>query len=583
MRNSITSLSIFANSVKPRLINAVPLATHTLGAFLPLLWSFTHGGVSVTQFVPLLLILPFLANLPDADTAYSHIGRYFGPVSRWLESRYGHRTITHSLGAVVVVSLVLWLSSMLLEAAIGTGWLWYWAAWFYASHLLIDMVVGLGGVPLLWPWRQTFAFYRVRGGGQEEQIVCGVLAAVAVLILLLGDWTFGGTLREVAGSMDYAVLDYRNGQGAYDMAADVDGTWNKDNSRVDGAMYEVVDLEGNHFRLCCDEDGGSFTAGHSNEEMYLRRIVIRRASALPHELPTETPTPVLVKIKIEHVFDPDLEILVAVGDVVTKGMKLADLVTWRQKLLGSPTPTPTDTPAPTDTPMPTDTPAPTDTPMPTDTPVPTAAAPPELEKAAAWAALNIAIAQATEAARPPSAESVDSCVQSVESLRRQLWDMQLERDAWEETDTSEMSGADLRARWFRSQQYKVDLGFLEGQIAAGESDCSLKAEKPHEADKLTLDVAAARLLAAQVAYQVAVARLTPTPTREPTATKTPTPTKTATPTRTPAATKTPKPTARPAPTPEAEIFALVSGRVEAVAVVGVVGNEAVVEVVVRVE
>lgn len=557
--------------LKAHFFNAIPLLTHTLAALLPLLWSFTHGGLSLNQLLQLLIILPFFANLPDADTGYSHIGRMFGPVSRYLESRFGHRTITHSLMAVVAVSAVLWLTSWLLTLTIGRGWQWHWAAWFYGSHLLVDMVIGLGGVPLLYPWRQSFAFYRVRGGGDGERVICGVLAGACAVVLVLGDWTVGGQLREVAGSMDYAVLDYRQGQGLYSMVADVDGTWARDNSRIDGAAFEVVGLEGNHFRLCCDDGGATFTAGHSNEEMYLRRIVIRRAqNAMPHALPTETPTPVLVRVRIDHVYDVDNEILVSQGDLITKGMKLADLATWRAKLLGSPTATPTDTPAPTDTPQP------TDTPMPTDTPVPTPANPPELERQKAWADLNIAIAQATAAAAPPSADTVESCNDDIEKLRHQLWDLQLERDAFEAADTDDLSGDDQRARWFKSQQYRVDLGVLEGQIAAGETDCALKAEQPHEADPLTLDVAAARLHAAQVAYSLAVARLTPTATREPT------PTKTATPTRTPKPTHTPKPTARPAPTPEAEIFSLVAGRVEAVAVVNVNGNEATIEIVVRV-
>ena len=35
--------------------------------------------------------------LPDLDTAHSGLGRWAKPVSRQLERRFGHRTLTHSL------------------------------------------------------------------------------------------------------------------------------------------------------------------------------------------------------------------------------------------------------------------------------------------------------------------------------------------------------------------------------------------------------------------------------------------------------------------------------------------------------
>jgi inner membrane protein len=43
--------------------------------------------------------------LPDIDHTKSPIGKLFWPLSRYLDTRYGHRTITHSLLFLVFISL----------------------------------------------------------------------------------------------------------------------------------------------------------------------------------------------------------------------------------------------------------------------------------------------------------------------------------------------------------------------------------------------------------------------------------------------------------------------------------------------
>ena len=56
---------------------------------------------------PLVLGLAVLGSqLPDLDTSTSLIGQVCFPLSHWIEERFPHRSITHSLLATVAIALI---------------------------------------------------------------------------------------------------------------------------------------------------------------------------------------------------------------------------------------------------------------------------------------------------------------------------------------------------------------------------------------------------------------------------------------------------------------------------------------------
>ena len=58
---------------------------------------------------PLALGLAVLGSqIPDIDTTTSTIGKIFFPISSWIEDRFPHRSITHSLLATASITLVAW-------------------------------------------------------------------------------------------------------------------------------------------------------------------------------------------------------------------------------------------------------------------------------------------------------------------------------------------------------------------------------------------------------------------------------------------------------------------------------------------
>lgn len=80
--------------------------------------------------------------LPDIDHTRSGIGRTFYPVAKFLQSRYGHRTLTHSVFFYLAGIGLLGLAP---RAYFVCG------AYALGSHLLFDMCTRQG-VPLLYPF-----------------------------------------------------------------------------------------------------------------------------------------------------------------------------------------------------------------------------------------------------------------------------------------------------------------------------------------------------------------------------------------------------------------------------------------------
>ena len=131
-------------------------------------------GINILADYRLIPIIIFAALLPDIDHPKSIIGRMFLPISKSINRRFGHRTITHSL--------IVWI---LLTALISA----FQAAYFptikvaqifclaYGSHLLFDMVTQQG-IPLFYPFKKNACVLpgrselRLRSGNIRHEAIC---------------------------------------------------------------------------------------------------------------------------------------------------------------------------------------------------------------------------------------------------------------------------------------------------------------------------------------------------------------------------------------------------------------------------
>jgi len=111
------------------------------------------------------LTASLFALLPDIDHPESMIGRLFPSVSKSIQRKYGHRTVTHSLFAILLMAIILLpviLIPKLIFAPSGVAGAFTmgWSATFYAavllafsSHIFIDLF-NKSGVRLLAPLSQ---------------------------------------------------------------------------------------------------------------------------------------------------------------------------------------------------------------------------------------------------------------------------------------------------------------------------------------------------------------------------------------------------------------------------------------------
>ena len=94
-------------------------------------------GINILSDYRLLPIIVIASLLPDIDHTKSIIGKAFLPISSALNRRYGHRTITHSLVALLILTGILSVAQNVLFPSIKVYKVFCFA---YTSHLLLDML-----------------------------------------------------------------------------------------------------------------------------------------------------------------------------------------------------------------------------------------------------------------------------------------------------------------------------------------------------------------------------------------------------------------------------------------------------------
>ena len=391
------------------------------------------------------------------------------------------------------------------------------------------IIGGAAGVPLLWPSRRRFWLeIDIRPGSMGERIVLFLLVVLTVVPFVVSPegWRPDRLLRSATGNVEMALQDARAWEAFNQVHLDVEGTWQEDRRPVAG-LFEVLRVVDNTFYLA-GENGQPFTAGQGREDVYLRRAVAIQGPPLaawagPDPTPTATPTPVIVAIRIANVYDPAGEILVQPGDRIAQGQLLADLRAYRLRMARpSPTPLAAGYPPTVTTPL-----APGD---------------PLLPLLADQAAADLAVAHAQATAAAETLPEDQLAAQAQLAIRqRELQQAQAayDVDAWRpEVGMMPVSIALERA----TNAY---------QLAAAQATAVARPASPGEQA-----IAQARLRQAELAYQLALARLTPTVVPSPTPTQAPT----------------------PAPTVQSEVRSIVAGLVVAVRIASVAGEVATVEI-----
>jgi membrane-bound metal-dependent hydrolase YbcI (DUF457 family) len=272
--------------IRSALLNLIPLLTHTLAALAILFWSCSPSDQAQLRWaaqsrqldLATIAAVAIAANLADVDTAYSHVGRLLWPLARFIERKWGHRTVTHSLLAVGLLAAFSYV--------VGGGfflslpWLWPWVPVAYASHLFVDMIAGgRTGVPLLWPNPTRFWIADVTPNSGGERLMALGLAVLCVIPLRVTDFSPSRLLHRYAKTIDFAFQDYRAYQGRYVIYAHVTGTFNLTNRQVD-RRFEIIGTGYGYnlvLRDTADPDLTLYTASPgSDANIHVKSILVER-------------------------------------------------------------------------------------------------------------------------------------------------------------------------------------------------------------------------------------------------------------------------------------------------------------------
>jgi inner membrane protein len=209
------------------------------------------AGVSLifTTNDPLHLALAIAGSqLPDLDTSTSTIGQILFPISNWIENRYPHRSITHSLIATVAIAFF----------SLPIYFYTDWKTWFCLplGHLIscFSDVFTKQGVQLFWPhpaWCISVSNpnRRLQTGGTGEYWVLAIAAAILIAAINLS--STGGPTALVGSSLGLrsnATEIYQKNAATHHIYAEISGTFASDSSNADGKYFTVAQ-EGNEFVL----------------------------------------------------------------------------------------------------------------------------------------------------------------------------------------------------------------------------------------------------------------------------------------------------------------------------------------------
>lgn len=203
------------------------------------------------------------SQLPDIDTTGSIPGRIFFPISRWLEARYPHRSLTHSFlatGILAIALLPLWFwgqSDFYWAVVIG-----YWMGWF-------GDVFTKSGVGAFFPSQARLVIpanprLRLSSGSKAESIVLTVLVLVAIVSININ--SSGGIMRtfdQVLGSQSGAMEIYQRESSKHQVFAQIQGRHTITQQAIAG-RYEVIGTVAQDL-LVKDSQGRLYRAGSSPE------------------------------------------------------------------------------------------------------------------------------------------------------------------------------------------------------------------------------------------------------------------------------------------------------------------------------
>lgn len=250
--------------------------------------ALTHAAFSVavtsvalgTGNPAVLAIAAISSQLPDIDTSKSHVGRIFFPISKYLEKRFAHRSISHSLLATGIITLITYPLTFFIDTI-------YWQA------LVLGFFLGWfadaftkSGVAAFYPGKARLVIpgnprLRLSTGSNIEWFVLFLLVAIASFGININ--LNGGMLRQfdqILGIPSGAIEIVNQDISKYLLEVQIKGYNSITTSPID-SRYEVIQALSQNDLLVKDSDGIFYRVGRSQQSQIIaNQIKVRRIAPI---------------------------------------------------------------------------------------------------------------------------------------------------------------------------------------------------------------------------------------------------------------------------------------------------------------
>lgn len=183
--------------------------------------SLSFWDINIFSNSTYLSLCIFSSLLPDIDHTKSIIGKAFFPLAKYLDIKFGHRTITHSVTLLLPLFLIfLFVELNLINPYFNRSGIDYSLIFFFAflSHLILDMLT-VQGIPLFYPFMKNPCVIpanptlRFRSGNiKSEAIALFIFTFVLFTSYDLFQNGFWTTYNRSFGTIKHAFREFKDSE-----------------------------------------------------------------------------------------------------------------------------------------------------------------------------------------------------------------------------------------------------------------------------------------------------------------------------------------------------------------------------------
>lgn len=251
--------------------------THISFAEFVYLLVLTTTGVALN--VLNAFVIAIASVLPDVDTAASYVGRAFPFLSKRIERKFGHRTLTHSAAfitglGILLSPLYLFVPDVYICFLIG-----------YASHPFLDTMT-VHGVKLFYPFSSLKCVfplevnnphrYRLQTGSKMDKALSLLFFIGCIPTFLIAHQGYERFIRSTQKNIESAVRDYNEFSKDHFVFAEVAAYNMMTKERIEG-VFEIIGTLNHNTVLFKGTDGALHSLGKEYDAEYVaERIICRR-------------------------------------------------------------------------------------------------------------------------------------------------------------------------------------------------------------------------------------------------------------------------------------------------------------------